>query len=45
MRVYYGKIYNIIAKQIYDTKQHKLEELTVILPSKRQTFLSKLFLS
>lgn len=30
-----NKFIDIIAKQIYDTKQHQLEELTVILPSKR----------
>ena len=29
------KFINKITKQIYDTKQHQLEELTVILPSKR----------
>ena len=29
------KFINKITKQIYDTKQHQLEELTVVLPSKR----------
>ena len=29
------KFINKVTKQIYDTKQHQLEELTVVLPSKR----------
>ena len=29
------KFINKITKQIYDTKLHQLEELTVVLPSKR----------
>ena len=29
------KFINKITKQIYDTKQHQLEELTIVLPSKR----------
>ena len=36
------KFINKIAKQIYDTKQYQLEELTVVLPSKRaRTFFKQ----
>ena len=39
------KFINKIAKQIYDTKQHQLEKLSIVLPSKRAGIFFKQALS